>query len=237
MTKYERIANAIRKRIKAGEYPAETLLPNQTDLVEEFGVSRVTIKKAINILMMEGLVYSQRGAGTRVLAAELWRNEDYSMREYDGLSQQMSDRELRSQIIYFDVEFPNEQVQKKLMINARQPVYKIIRLRIVDNEPYVLEYTYMPTESVVNLTEEILKESVYKYIHQELGLSFSGAYRNIRADRSDEYDQQYLECDLHDPVLEVEQVVYLKDGRPIDYSRFRHRYDRRSYSLLDVIED
>ncbi|MBC8829849.1 UTRA domain-containing protein, partial [Escherichia coli] len=45
--------------------------------------------------------------------------------------------------------------------------------------------------------------------------------------------QEYLACGEHDPVLEVEQVVYLKDGRPVEYSRSRHRYDTRSFIMVD----
>ena len=67
MPKYQEIANILRTRIKNKTYPPDSLLPNQTDLVEEFGVSRMTVKKAIGILAMEGLVYSQRGAGTKIL--------------------------------------------------------------------------------------------------------------------------------------------------------------------------
>ncbi|HFC9339747.1 TPA: GntR family transcriptional regulator, partial [Enterococcus hirae] len=63
MPKYEEIANVLRERIRSKEYPPNSFLPNQITLVEEFGASRMTIKKAINILAMEGLVYSQRGAG------------------------------------------------------------------------------------------------------------------------------------------------------------------------------
>ena len=67
VTKYETIVNVLRERIQNGIYPTDSLLPNQLELVDEFNVSRATIKKAINILAMEGLIYSQRGSGTRVL--------------------------------------------------------------------------------------------------------------------------------------------------------------------------
>lgn len=77
VTKYEKIANILRERIKNGEYPTDSHLPNQLEFVDEFNVSRVTIKKAINILAMEGLVYSQRGAGTRVLKSSIWGGENY----------------------------------------------------------------------------------------------------------------------------------------------------------------
>lgn len=236
VTKYEKIANILRDRIKDGLYPKDSLLPNQLQFVEEFNVSRVTIKKAINILAMEGLVYSQRGAGTRVLKSSIWGGQNFSAKEYDGLSQQMKNHDLTSQIITFEVEFPDELVRKKLLLDKHQPVYKIIRLRLLDEEPYVLEHTYMPTELVPNLTPKILEQSIYDYIHQELGIFFAGAYRNLKADKADPFDCDYLNCQKTDPILEVEQVIYLKDGQPIEYSRSRNRFDQRSYSILDVME-
>ena len=81
MTKYEQIADVLRDRIERNIYPKDSLLPNQTEFVEEFKVSRVTIKKAINILVMEGLVYSQRGLGTRVLKNSIWGNKNFSAKE------------------------------------------------------------------------------------------------------------------------------------------------------------
>lgn len=238
MPKYEEIANILRERIKNQEYPPDSLLPNQTDLVKEFSVSRMTIKKAINILTMEGLIYSQRGAGTKVLNHPFWNKEASPANEYHGLTKYLSneERDLKSQVIEFSVEFPDELLQERLTIDAHQPVYKIIRLRLVDGEPYILEHTFMPTDLVPGLSEEILYHSIYSYMKDELQLKFAGAFRNIQADRPDEYDQKYLGCRPTDPVLEVEQVVYLTGGRSVEYSRSRNRFDQRGYSLLDILE-
>ena len=234
--KYEEIADALRERIKTHFYQPDSLLPNQTDLVEEFNVSRMTIKKAVGILAIEGLVYSQRGSGTKILNNSFWDKETSPVNQYDGLSKQMYDRnkKLTSISILFEVEFPNEEVQERLMVNPQQPVYKLIRLRILEDTPFVLEHTYMPCDLVPELSTEIIEHSIYSYVKETLHLQFGGAYRNVQADKSDTYDQQYLECSTEDPVLEIEQVVYLKDGRPIEYSRSRNRYDVRGYSILNV---
>ncbi|MBO0471213.1 GntR family transcriptional regulator [Enterococcus sp. DIV0242_7C1] len=234
--KYEEIADTIRERIKNNVYKADTLLPNQTDLVKEFGVSRMTVKKAIGILVMEGLLYSQRGSGTKVLNRSFWDKDTSPANEYGGLSKQMDERhkDLKSQVILFEVEFPTQEVQERLAISEEQPVYKIIRLRILENEPFILEHTYMPCDLVPGLTTDILKKSIYTYVKEELSLNFAGAYRNIQASKSDEYDQNYLNCKIDDPVLEVQQVVYLKNGRPIEFSCSRNRYDQRGYSILNV---
>ncbi|MGX6961193.1 GntR family transcriptional regulator [Vagococcus xieshaowenii] len=234
MTKYEYIADVIRKRILSGEYPENTLIPNQIELVEEFNVSRMTIKKAINILMMEGLVYSQRGLGTTVLNNQLPERSATLATDYSGLTKGLEGKEIQSNVIKFDVTFPNELTQEKLKISSHHPVYEIIRLRIVDEEPYALEHTLMPVDLVPGLTKEIASHSIYSYLEQ-IGIEFAGAHRNIHADKSNELDHQYLECAITDPVLEVEQVVYLKNSRPIEFSRSRNRYDKKSYTVLDVM--
>lgn len=104
MPKYVEIADVLRKRIKDGTYPKESFLPHQTELVKEFGVSRMTIKNAINILIMEGLLLSKRGSGTKVLNHSFWDRDTSSVNEYKGLSYQMKmqKRDLQSQVITFE---------------------------------------------------------------------------------------------------------------------------------------
>lgn len=234
LVKYEAIANEIRKRIIRGTYPIESLIPDQVSLAEEFDVSRMTMKKALDILAMEGLIYRQRGSGTFVMKTALLNQQDSAVNEYEGLTKQLSGQEVTSKIIEFNVEFPSEEMMKHLMIKKNQPVYNLTRLRLVNGKPYVLEHTYMPTDLAIGLTEEILKQSIYQYIHEELDLHFGGAFRKIHADKSSKYDQKYLDCKADDPVLEVEQVVYLKDGRPFEYSRSRYHYETLSYTISDI---
>ena len=223
MPKYEEIANILRDRIANGVYPVDSMLPIQSELSKEFGVSRMTIKKAVEILTIEGLIFSKQGNGTRVLNSSFWDKEDskFRLNNYNGLSQDFKndDRKLTSQIIQFAVEFPESE---------------IIRLRLLDEKPYVLEHTYMPCDLVSGLDESILLQSIYAYLWDELNLKFAGSYRHITAEKPDEYDKMYLDCQNADPLLQVEQVVYLENGRPIEYSRSRNRFDTRGYSLLDV---
>lgn len=236
MPKYEEIADTLRQRIKQGIYPANSLLPNQVELVEEFDASRMTVKKAITILTMEGLVFARRGAGTKVLDHSFWNKTTAPADQYRGMSFDLADanQTLTSKVITFKVTFPSPEVKERLTLSAQQPVYEIIRLRIVDGVNSVLEHTYMPVNLAPGLTDEILEGSIYSYLKKERHLTFAGAFRNIQADKADKYDQEYLDCAPTDPVLEVEQVVYLDSGQPIEYSRSRNRYDRRGYTYLDV---
>lgn len=238
MSKYEEIADIIRTRISDCTYPVDSKLPTQSDLAKEFGVSRMTVKKAIEMLTIEGLVISKQGNGTKVLNSSFWDKEDskFRLNNYNGLSNDLKDdpRQLTSQIIEFMVEFPNAEMAERLQVEESTPVYKIIRLRLLDGEPYALEHTYMACDLVPGLDDSILLASVYDYLWNTLELKFAGSYRHITAEKPDHYDKDYLACKDDDPILQVEQVVYLENGRPIEYSRTRNRYDVRGYSLLDV---
>ena len=106
----------------------------------------------------------------------------------------------------------------------------------IDDKPYILEDTYFVAGLVKDLTEDIIHHSIYDHIRDTLGLKIGGAYRKIHADRSNELDWQELACDQHTPILEVEQVVYLTNGTPFEYSTARSRFDTRSYTITDIIK-
>ncbi|SES71153.1 GntR family transcriptional regulator [Enterococcus malodoratus] len=236
MPKYEEIANTLRNRIKNDTYPAGSLLPKQIELVKEFSVSRMTVQKALEILTLEGLLASKKGVGTTILNHPFLTKDTSVLSYYEGLSTEMekANRKLESKVIEFNVEFPDAAIQEKLHISEEEPVYKIIRLRILDDKPFILEHTYMPIQAVPNLKKEIIESSIYQYIKKELAIKITGAYRTIRADKSSEYDQTYLDCAADDPVLEIRQIAYQQNGDPIEYSRSRNRFDVRDYSYLDM---
>ena len=179
MPKYEEIANILRERILNGTYPVDSFLPHQTELVKEFNVSRMTIKKAVNILTVEGLVYSKQGMGTKILNSSFWDKDDdlYRFNQYQGLTSDFKndERTLTSQVILFTVIFPSEEIAQRLAVDTQTPIYQIIRLRLVDNQPFVLEHTYMPCDLVPGLSREILQNSIYSYIQDELKIHFAGS--------------------------------------------------------------
>ena len=236
MKKYEEIADELRRRIADGEYAEGEMLPDQIALAEEFDVSRMTLKKAIDMIAMEGLIFRKRGVGTFVIKSALWNSGDSKADEYAGLSKQFPNKTVKSKIILFDILFPSENIQSLLMLEDNQPVYHLQRLRIIDDKPYILEDTYFVAGLVKDLTEDIIHHSIYDHIRDTLGLKIGGAYRKIHADRSNELDWQELACDQHTPILEVEQVVYLTNGTPFEYSTARSRFDTRSYTITDIIK-
>ena len=234
MKKYQYVAEKIRKRIEDGTYPPKKLIPNQIELAKEFNVSKITVKNALDHLARAGMVYKKSGLGTYVRdVSALVSAHDAPANAFNGLYHDSGAQHVASKVIKFEVSFPDEHVAKNLGIAKNEPVYEIIRLRLLDQKPFILEHTFMPVRLVPDLTNEILHKSIYQYIHHKLHLKFGHAYRKIRAAKPNEYDKKFLDAKDDDPMLELEQIIWLTNGQPIEYSTSRNRYDTRDYVLLD----
>lgn len=238
MKKYQYVAEKIRQRIEDGTYPPKQLIPNQIELAKEFNVSKITIKNALDHLARAGMVYKKSGLGTYVRDVSALVNEhDAPANAFNGLYRQMGAKHITSKVIKLEVSFPSEQIAKNLGIAKNEPVYEIIRLRLMDKKPFILEHTFMPVRLVPNLTDDILHKSIYHYIHHKLHLHFGGAYRKIHAAKATDYDIQYLGAQKDTPMLEIEQVVWLTTGTNIEYSTSRNLYNTRGYTVVDLNEN
>ncbi|MFP7395737.1 GntR family transcriptional regulator [Niallia circulans] len=235
MNKYEAIAVEVKRRIKENYYPLDHPIPDEISLSKEFSCSRMTMKRALDKLVMEGLLYRKRGHGTFIVQSALHASRvNVLTNEITGLSKLLDGEKIESKIIKFEVHFPSEEVAAHLAIDIKTPVYYLIRLRSVKSEPYVLEITYMPTTVITGLNDAVLYGSVYEHITKTLGLTIAGSHRKIRACKSTELDHEHLECELNDPILEVEHVGYLNNGVPFEYSFSRHRYDKFEVTTVNL---
>lgn len=228
MSEYEKISKEIKRKIMDGTFPTDGKLPKQKELASYFHTSRVTIHRAFLILKEEGFILTQKGVGS--FAKKTENDHDVNIEEYIGVTKKMKSTSLiRSKIISFHPRFPDEQEQEKLHLKKEDPVYDIIRLRLINEEPFVLEYTIMPIQVIPMISEKVLLSSIYEHIENTLHLTIGSAVRRIRADRPDAYDKEYLNCKNDIPVLEVEQVVNLEDGTPFEYSQSRYRFDQANF--------
>ncbi|MEK6455780.1 GntR family transcriptional regulator [Caldifermentibacillus hisashii] len=235
MVKYQVIAQEMRRRIKSGFYPNDQPIPDEHTLSQEFECSRLTMKKALDVLVMEGLLMRKRGHGTFIIQAPADDEKVNVISDVNiGLSNMVKEKKIESKIILFEIQFPSEDVARNLAIDKETPVYHIIRLRIVNQEPFVIEETFMPSQLIPGITEEVLYASIYNHINHTLDLTIGGAHRKIRACKSEKLDQQYLGCKVDDPVLEVEQVGFLNNGIPFEHSFSRHRYDKFVFLSVTV---
>ncbi|MGG1593096.1 GntR family transcriptional regulator [Terribacillus saccharophilus] len=233
--KYQVISEEIRHRIESGFYPLDQPLPDEHSLVEEFSCSRMTVKRALDVLASEGIVFRKRGHGTFIVQSSF--QSDYihvGTNETLGFTSLMKEKKVTSKLISFDMIAPTAEVASYLAISEDTPVYHHIRVRCVDDNPHVIEETYMPTPLIPGITPTVLHNSVYAYMEKELGLKIAGSRRRIRAEQATAQDMEELGLSENEPVLVIEQVAYLNTGIAFEYSFARHRFDKFEITTVNI---
>ena len=236
MVKYQEIANDLRSQIQSGVYKSGEQLALEREMCEQYGVSRITIKKAVDQLVKEGLVVKRRGSGTFVKSLGNEEVHDISMaNQFTGFSKVFEGHKVATRIIRFDIIHPSPEVAEKLNITTDDFVYDIVRLRKVDGEPVVIEYTNMPIELIPGIKREVLENSIYGYIEGQLHFKIQSAHRFIRALLPTLQEEELLQIEHGTmPILEVEQTAFLDDGRAFEYSKAHHRGDKQVFRVVSI---
>ena len=237
MTKYKymQIANDIRNEIVKGSLQANEQLPFERNLCIKYNTSKMTVKKALDILVAEGLIVKRRGAGTFVKNISTTDMDKLLIsNQFRGLTALCSNRKVTSELLTFEVVSINKEIHDKLNISSEDFTYKIIRVRYVDDKPIVIENTYMPINLIPGIKKQHIMESIYSYIENDLGLKVQSSHRTITVRKSNELEQKHLKLEINDPVAVVEQVAYLENGTAFEYSISIHRYDSFAFEAVIV---
>lgn len=232
MAKYKDIADALRSKIMNGEYMPGEKMPYEYALCMTYHCNKETMKKALDILVKEGLIIRRRGAGTFVKDYD--PDEKPRMMFKRSLSERMPHAKITSDIIAFEVIPCDEFLARKLQIEEYDFVYHIIRNRYVDGKPYVVSISYIPLSIVPNLKADVLKGSLYDYIQNVLKYSIQSAHVNIRALPSTAPEQDFLGINAGDPCIEEEQTTYLQTGAIFEYNLSRFRYETYEFATIII---
>lgn len=241
MNKYIEISNDLRKQIlKDNIYHPNDQLPCERELSEWYDASKMTVKKALDILVDEGLIYKKRGLGTFVKGLSqqqlniMEENLLHSQDKLNGFTKQYSNEKITSDVLEFCVISPTPRVATNLHISESDFVYKIVRVRKRNGVPCVLEETYMPIYLIPGLKLTHVKTSIYSYIREDLHYEIQSAHVHIRARGATEFIAQHLQINPGAPVAVVEQIAFLNNGSPFEYSFSTHKSELFEFSSVIV---
>ncbi|HEY8940388.1 MAG TPA: GntR family transcriptional regulator, partial [Cellvibrio sp.] len=139
---YNQLKDVLRRRILDGSYAAHSQMPSESELGKAFGVSRITVRQALNDLQKENLIFKVHGKGTFVSKPKAFQN----VSKLQGLAEAMSQLgyDVINQLRGFRFVPANEQVSGKLQLALDTEVAEIKRVRLINREPVSLEVTFVP---------------------------------------------------------------------------------------------
>ncbi len=220
---YQQMADNIRQLIVDGEITAGEALPSERKLIEITGTSRVTIRKAIDQLIEEGLLFRRQGAGTYI-AEQI----EQSGEELTGFTDGAKHRgELPSSLwLVRDIATPTEDEAKHLRITISDKVARLGRVRVSDGEPLAIEHAVIP---IVLLPDpHAVKESLYEILKKNGNQPVSGSQK-LCAALATPTEAGLLSIAENSEILRIERNTFLADGTPVEYTRSAYRGDKYAF--------
>ena len=218
LPRYAQLKEIIRERIHRQEWLPGSALPSERVFVEQYGMSRMTVRQALTELVNEGIVYREQGKGTFVnqsphQAPSLRLSGFTELTKAQG--QQPTTKVLSAQMWSAD-----EVVATRLRINHGQLVFRLHRLRFANGKPLALELAHLSFIGCELLLEDDLEHhSLYRLLERKYGLPLVKAEQEIAVGGLGSEESHYLNLPVGSPAHFLQSLAYTERDQPIEYTR------------------
>jgi DNA-binding GntR family transcriptional regulator len=224
---YFQVAQHLEQMIESGELPMGTRLENEIDLADRLGLSRQTMRRAIEYLVGRGLLLRKRGIGTQVVQAKVTREVELTSL-YDDLAK--TGRDPSTTVVSFSTEPAPDALAAELGLAAGTPVYVFERLRFAGAEPLALMRNHVP-EHLMRLSAADLEAQGLYNLFRANGISMRIAKQSIGARAATAAEARALGERKGAPLLTMERSAYDEQGRAVEHGRHVYRASRYSFDL------
>lgn len=203
--RYQEIADELRERARTA--PAGSLLPSEADLSAEFGASRVTVRKALDVVREEGLIAARQGFGWYVATEPVRQSLD----QLGTIEAQLAEsgRSNERRVVEFAFVEPPARVRSLL---GPETVLRVKRVNLADGEPFAVVTVWCPAELGRKLSRDDVEQRSFLDL---LGVQLRGATQTIGADAASGADATLLHVPTGAPLLTCQRVTTDSDGRPV----------------------
>ena len=228
--RHQQISDWLRSKIEDGTFAPNDQLLSESQLGEEFDVSRITVRRALQTLENEGLIFRRQGLGAfvadqRVTQSMIRLNSFVEDMELAGL-------QASSQIISFQTEKCPESVSQELGIEHGKNVFRLDRLRLGDGLPFAFDATWLPPFYAQLLDgHDLEKDTIYRILEEEFDIPIVlGRYR-LDAINADEDLAAHLHVPVGKALFLIERTSFGMKEKAIYFQRRYYRTDRVKYEV------
>jgi len=222
---YKQIKNALLSAIDNSDISPGEKIPSLEDLSQRYGVSRMTARQAVQELVREGRLYTVIGKGTFVSKKtkieppmnSVWGFSDsFSSTEGDNLSRLLS----------MEILKPDDEIAEKLKISKDNKIYKLSRLRLIDQKPVAVEFSHLPFDRFPNLDQyDWNSVSLYATLCKTYKVKLSHGKQFVETGCASSNIASLLEVQPNTPVLIMDRVIMSDSGWHVEYAHTYYRAD------------
>ncbi|MHB1346845.1 MAG: GntR family transcriptional regulator [Candidatus Humimicrobiaceae bacterium] len=241
---YYQLELLFKEKIESGQWLTDSFIPSERDLCEEFNVSRITVRKAVENLESYGLLKRIKNKGT-VVGKKQKNNSllSQAFSFYDYLTQRGFS--VKNEVLKFNKKLPSPHIQNFLQLKNKDEIFEIQRLRSINNEPWYFTMIYLPVELFGSIREEdLVSGSIHEVFKSKFRLRAEKTKRYLYAGVSDDECSELLKIDKGSPVQIIENINYSESNMPFEYAINYFRQDKiiieavlyRDTNLLSIKE-
>lgn len=236
---YYQLENVLREKIASGKFEAGERLPTESELIEQYGVSRITVRQALQALTDEGLIERQQGRGTFVANRKSRKKRFSGTIHLTGSLDELIEMGMETPVKVLEMNrVEADQHEAELLeIKIGTPIYRLKRLRLNEGKPFGLIINYLPDEIGSALTmAELSSGALLHTMETKLGYRLDNAIQEIHAELADPYVAKLLDVRVGTALLGIERTVYTDENKPVEYVHTLYRSDLYGYSVKLVRE-
>ena len=227
---YYQLASRIEAAILDGRIPAGARIDNEVGLGERLGISRPTVRRAIQDLVDKGLLVRRRGIGTQVVHGEVSRKVELTSL-FDDLAS--TGRRPSTRVLACDQAPASAAVAEKLGVAVGSPTLLVRRLRLADGVPLAVLENHLPADFVDIDRVELAEFGLYQVLGAR-GVTIRVARQRIGARSATTDEAQLLDLDKHSAVLTMDRVAFDSNGLAVEYGHHCYRPDLYSFDVTVV---
>lgn len=227
---YFQVAEQLERAIFEGKLAPGDRIANEVALAEDLGLSRPTMRQAIQLLVDKGMLVRKRGVGTQVVHPPIKRTVELTSL-YDDLKR--GGRVAETQVLDQRLVDADEVAASRLKVAEGSSVWKLDRLRTVDGEPLALMRNFVPA-AISDLSHvDFTTTGLYEHFRAG-GIHLRVAHQTISARRAETAEARLLGGRKGDPVLTMERTSFDDSGRAVEYGTHLYRPDLYAYETTLV---
>ncbi len=220
---YYQLRTLLREQIISGAYRAGDRLPTEAEVVESYGVSRITVRQAFQSLEDEGMIRREAGRGTFVTGFGL----ETDTLEMAGSLDDLITIGMATSVKLLDKQEMSATPRDAQIFGCEQgsPIIQCTRLRFFHEKPYSHIVNRLPQSIAERLDEEDFRTGGILAALERQGMVLGDAEQRVRATLADPPLADVLDIDIGAPLLLVDRVVYTADGQPVERVHTHYRSD------------
>ena len=214
---YRQLARSVEKKIQDGSFPEGSRIPSEQELMRRFGLSRITVRQAMEDLFQRSIIVRKQGLGTFVQKPVMTQEVDDLFGFYPALRNRGLNPKTR--ILNYEAISADREIRERLDLSPGEKVLRFSRQYLLEPALFLIIQMHIPQDLAEKWTrKEAAEKNSFRLLQENAGIRIQSSSLSIRASLASGKTGEWLKVPKGSPVLELRRLTYSAGKRPVEYA-------------------